>query len=323
VDLIRSTLKGLELGPPVEGELLTVYPLLCRAPAEPWYDLARDAFVAKALEITELSDGGSVPTLKVTNRGAKPVLLLDGEELIGAKQNRVLNVTVMVPATQTIAVPVSCVEAGRWHYRARTFHDADWLMNKEGRARKMRRVRESMRDGSRAGSQGDVWEHIESKAARMDAQSDTGAQEEIFARHRRRMHEDEKRFVPGPTQVGAIFVTGGRIGGLELMDAPATFGRIMQKLVLSHAIDAIELRARPRWRKGEDDVREFLAAMQALETEWYPAVGLGREARLTGPGLTGAALVAEDRLVHLTVLEDVESMPAPGHRPRPHAPIYD
>ena len=66
---------------------------------------------------------------------------------------------------------------------------------------------------------------------------------------------------------------------------------------------------------------EYNAAMQELETEWYPAVGLGREARLTGPGLTGAALVAEGRVVHLSVLEDPEAMPAPDARPRPHAPV--
>jgi hypothetical protein len=316
VDVIRTTLQGLELAPPVKGELLTVYPLLCPTAPDPWYELARDALAGKTLEIREISEGGSVPTLRVTNSGDTPVLLLDGEELIGAKQNRVLNATVLVPAKQTIAVPVSCVEAGRWQYRARQFRDADWLMDKEGRARKMRRVRQTLRDGSRAGSQGDVWQHIEAKAMRMDAMSDTGAQEEIFARHRRRMTEDEERFVPGPTQVGAIFVTGGRIGGLELMDAPATFARVLRKLVLSHAIDAMDLRARPAWRKGQDDVRAFLEALEHLEAEWYPAVGLGREARLAGPGLTGAALVAEERLVHLTVLEDLESMPVPGHRRR-------
>ena len=71
MDLIRATLEGLELGPPVEGELLTVYPLLTQAPAEPWYDLAREAFTGETLEISEVSEGGTVPTLTVTNRGAR------------------------------------------------------------------------------------------------------------------------------------------------------------------------------------------------------------------------------------------------------------
>jgi hypothetical protein len=322
MDLIRSTLQGLELGPAMQGDLLTLYPLLSPRPAEPAYDLARDAFERGTLEVTEVSEGGSVPTLAVVNGGERPVLLLDGEELIGAKQNRVLNVTVLVAAQQTIAVPVSCVEAGRWQYRSRKFRDADWLMDREGRARKMRRVRETLRRGSRAGDQGDVWSHVAEKSARLDAASPTGAQEAIFARHHDRMARERVRFEPAANQVGAVFAVGGRIGGLELLDAPGTFARALPKLVLSHAVDALDL-ARPRWRKGQDDVLEFLNAVAALEAEWYPAVGLGREARLGGPGLTGAALVAEERLVHLSVLEDPEGMPARGEDRSQHTLFVD
>ena len=322
MDPIRSTLQELEVGEPLVGDLLTLYPLLSPRAAEPAYDLARDAFERGTLEVTEISEGGSVPTLEVVNAGERPVLLLDGEELIGAKQNRVLNVTVLVPARQTIAVPVSCVEAGRWRYRSRKFRDADWLMDREGRARKMRRVRETLRRGSRAGDQGDVWNHVAAKAARLDAASATGAQEAIFARHFDRMARERTKFEPVPNQVGAVFFTGGRIGGLELLDVPETFARALPKLVLSHVVDALDL-AGPRWRKGQDDLREFLAAVAELHVEWYPAVGLGREARLAGPGLTGAALVADERLVHLTVLEDPESMPSTGGDRSPHVVFVD
>jgi hypothetical protein len=39
-----------------------------------------------------------VPQLLFINDAMRPVLLLDGEELVGAKQNRVLNLTVLAPA---------------------------------------------------------------------------------------------------------------------------------------------------------------------------------------------------------------------------------
>ena len=65
----------------------------------------------------EVSEGGHVPeTEEIVNEGELSVLLLDGEELLGAKQNRVLNLTILVPAHQTCVVPVSCVESGRWHH---------------------------------------------------------------------------------------------------------------------------------------------------------------------------------------------------------------
>jgi hypothetical protein len=45
-----------------------------------------------------VSEGGSVPHLLFINDAMRPVLLLDGEELVGAKQNRVLNLTVLAAA---------------------------------------------------------------------------------------------------------------------------------------------------------------------------------------------------------------------------------
>ena len=58
--------------------------------------------------------GGSVPDLLVENRGDVRVLFLEGEELIGAKQNRILNTSVLVAAHTKVKIPVSCVERGRW-----------------------------------------------------------------------------------------------------------------------------------------------------------------------------------------------------------------
>jgi len=45
----------------------------------------------------------------VANGADRPLLLLDGEELIGAKQNRILNTTVLVAAHTEVTIPVSCV----------------------------------------------------------------------------------------------------------------------------------------------------------------------------------------------------------------------
>ena len=46
------------------------------------------------VEVTEVDEGGSVPNLMVVNQSTLPVLLMDGEELAGAKQNRIVNSTI-------------------------------------------------------------------------------------------------------------------------------------------------------------------------------------------------------------------------------------
>src|SRR5262245_55208960 len=77
------------------------------------YELASHAIAAGSLTVTEISEGGSVPNLQVDNKGPRPVLFIDGEELQGAKQNRILNTTVLIAANSKTNIPVSCVEQGR------------------------------------------------------------------------------------------------------------------------------------------------------------------------------------------------------------------
>jgi hypothetical protein len=52
--------------------------------------------IQNLLKITELNDSGAVPQLKVMNNAELPVLILDGEELMGAKQNRIVNTSILL-----------------------------------------------------------------------------------------------------------------------------------------------------------------------------------------------------------------------------------
>ena len=108
----------LSIGLPQTRGGLTVFPICLRTPLPASdYALLDEALADGSATVTEVSDSGSVPELLLRNGGGKPVLLLDGEELVGAKQNRVLNLTILAPAGKDLRIPVSCVEAGRWSWR--------------------------------------------------------------------------------------------------------------------------------------------------------------------------------------------------------------
>ncbi len=119
VEPLQEILHSIEHGAPLVHGALTVIPLLTLSSKEvDWMTLEE---AGDDVVVTEASGGASVPTLEVSNAGDRPLLLLDGEELIGAKQNRVLNTTVLVGAHSTVTIPVSCVEAGRWAFRTARF----------------------------------------------------------------------------------------------------------------------------------------------------------------------------------------------------------
>jgi hypothetical protein len=168
VDAITAALDQLEVGMPIAAANLTMDPLLLSEESAPGYLTLDEALAAGLASVTEVSEAGSVPELLVKNLAKTPVLILDGEELVGAKQNRIVNLTILVAAQQTLHIPVSCVEAGRWARRSREFVSAGRAHYASGRARKLEQVSFAMREsGSRSADQGDVWAGIDAKACRL------------------------------------------------------------------------------------------------------------------------------------------------------------
>ena len=110
---VTDFLATVAVNEPLTFKNLTVFPLILPAPSEPGYITLDEAIAADSVSLTETSDSGTVPRIRLANDGDHPVFLLDGEELVGAKQNRVLNVTILAPAHKSIDIPVSCVEMGR------------------------------------------------------------------------------------------------------------------------------------------------------------------------------------------------------------------
>ena len=142
------------------------------AMAAPPYLTAAEALDAGTLSIGEMG-GGSVPQLTLKNAGQLPVLLLDGEHLEGAMQNRVLNATVLAAPEHETVIPVSCVERGRWGYQGssaelRSGSPAPEMAYAELRALKAETVAASARRGAgRRVDQGAVWADVERKRAQV------------------------------------------------------------------------------------------------------------------------------------------------------------
>ena len=92
-----------------------------RISQEKAYALADDLLAKKQAEIREVDEDGVVSDLIFDNQADKHALLLDGIELRGCKQNRMVNTTILATAGEQTTVDVSCVEAGRWRHQGETF----------------------------------------------------------------------------------------------------------------------------------------------------------------------------------------------------------
>jgi hypothetical protein len=55
-----------------------------------------------------------------------------------------------------------------------------------------------------------------------------------------------------------------------------------------------------KWESGFADANAFLNTVIDAKAEEFPAVGEGSDIRLSGRNITGAALVADDHIIHLS-----------------------
>jgi ARG and Rhodanese-Phosphatase-superfamily-associated Protein domain len=310
---IERALADITLGPAVAVENLVMFPLLGPSLKTLDYITLDDALGQNASEITEVSAQGVVPELRVINRGVKPTLIIDGEELVGAKQNRIVNLTILVAAKSELIIPVSCVEAGRWRAKSRRFTVAPRTQYATGRAKRMAQVSRSMASsGARMSDQSAVWADIAEMSARLESLSDTSAMEQMFIDHAASIDAYVTGCAPVDGQVGALFAIDDHIVGFDLFDDAATCRKLLPKLVRSYAVNAIDsVNASTPSKKMEQArggaaiahlVPGFLAAIATAPQQRVPAVGLGDDVRLSGNGLVGAALIVDDHVVHLSGL---------------------
>lgn len=213
-----------QVGDPVRYRGVSVTPLFPRSDPRAVY-VTLDAVVGGGLRVTEVDDAGRVPELRVANPTRHDVLLYDGEELLGAKQNRILDHSVLVPAGATVVVPVSCVEQGRWSHVSSYLRPAPHASHPELRSRKAHRLSRAA-PGTRGAAQTEVWSAVAAKAARLGAASASMANADTFAGRRGEIDALAARFPAVPGQCGAVLALGGWPVCLDALSRPDAFAAL-------------------------------------------------------------------------------------------------
>ena len=285
--------RPLALGP------LLLFPVFTSAVPAERYRTGPAAARRKTLGVDE-TDGGNVPELTVVNHDHRPVLLLEGETILGNRQHRTLNVSVLVPAGATINIPVSCVEQGRWGASQSARRSAS-LAPARLRSAKLSTVHDRLAEGSRRDAdQGVVWNQVAAYATDHHVATATGALEDVHAARADDVARLVGRSRPLDGQRGVIAASRGRILGLDLFDKPGTLDRYWKALVSAYALDALLEETPAMGNRLAADAAAFLEEVLAAKGDTVRGVGVGEEIHLRGTSAVGHALIWDDAIVHLS-----------------------
>jgi hypothetical protein len=300
VNIVKDRIAKLEVGEPNRVGGLSLVPIFGSDPA-PDYFTASEALSHGFLDIEELGDG-TVPEILAVNNAVLPVLLLDGEHLEGAKQSRIVNLSILLAANSTTRLPVSCVEQGRWAYRGgRKFASSDHHSYS-----RLRRIQaESSLRHRKAGmaprsDQGEVWADVAFKHSEAAVGfSEAGAMRDAFDRQGSLLRKIEERMPrPAAGQVGILSCIGGRPVAADVFDQPATLAKLWQRLIRGYAMDAV---GGAHEGVEEVDLKAFLADAASAKAVSHQGVGIGEDIVLEKSGVLGNGLVWSDHVLHISL----------------------
>lgn len=296
--ILTELIKGLDTAPEQAIPGLNIIPVIHKGSSPQLFVSLHDALEAGWLEITEVDAGGHVPFIRAHNKGSIPILMLDGEELQGAKQNRILNVTVIVPGQSIVDIPVSCTEQGRWSYRSDRFSESGSMLPSRLRSEKAATVTQSLRErGSREGGQGRIWQGVVDFQVENASPSETSAMRDVYVSRAADLDESCRKFERVEGQCGIYVEIDGKFAGLDLVGQPGLWKDLHDKVVRSYVIEVLNrshqsARVDPTWRE------KLLQKLQEASSTDHPAVGMGDETRIESPDLVGSVIRVLEAPVH-------------------------
>lgn len=298
--IINSFIQSLRIGKRYNHKNLAVYPVYGRADKDFAFITLDEAMTAGHVDVKE-DDMATVPELVVINRSCYDLLIVQGEELIGAKQNRTVNATVVVPAESSIKIPVSCTEKGRWS-EGRT----GVYMHGVSKHHSISSVRSTITAsvnmflklrGRHYSDQQKVWKDIDSKLKRLKVSSRTFAQADMYRNKDNDVNSYIDAFAVEPEQCGIVGEINQRLYCIDVFCQPEILKKLYKKLIRSLAMEAL-------WWEGlkttrDTDTKGFMQDINAATLSTHSAPGKGEHITIEGKLLNGMALSIDEKIVHL------------------------
>lgn len=284
-----NVLENIELSEPVFLRNLRIHPIQGSAFADIEISAISEILQQQSGEFREL-DPPDINRIAFDNQGNHPVLMLDGEEIVGAMQNRIIADSILVTARSTSDIPVICAEEGRWN--AIGEFRTGYCSYPSIRAILSRRGKKEN------GLQKRVWKEIERKLTVTKTLSTTSSMHDIY----NNLEDEVTRYIEGfeslnHDTIGFIGVAGNKILGCDLFLNHDTYHKFEEQLIRSYALDAIEHRkSSPTGIDTAVFLKDVIGSLNKKKISGKQHHFSLKEERYSGQGL-----IHDGRIIHLSV----------------------
>jgi ARG/rhodanese/phosphatase superfamily protein len=235
---LNNYLKSLTLLSPQSLGNLVIVPVISDLKPRLKYLSVKKAIQKDELIISEMKNSGVVGKIQAENKSDAYVFILDGEQLVGAKQNRIVNISILLKPHSTTILPVSCVEQGRWHFKGGHFNDSDSMLHFSSRSAKSMRIFQELRERNDfSADQVRVWDEVRQLRAEKIPLSKTNAMEDVYENERNKLNEKVKKVNLLKSQVGFIIFEGNKFKGIDIISDSGVFADLYDKILRSHLIE--------------------------------------------------------------------------------------
>lgn len=258
------------------------------------------------IQVKEVSESGNVNNLFVFNLSDKYVFFMDGDILMGAKQNRVLNTSVLLAPNSKTTLPVSCVEQGRWSHVSSRFMDSDYITPQKLRAGKSRNVSENLRARSEFDAgQSEVWKNVEDYQVLFKVNSPTMSLSDVYDKEKKSIDGFIKNFSFNSDANGLALLIDQKLLNIEVFNRTDIYGEYFPKILKSTAMEVLHLEEKENILTETEAIYKTQTMFDTIETiqkTKHRGVAAGEEERFYSEDMTGFQLSFRNHLIHLTAL---------------------
>ena len=285
-------LKHLSLGERQDYENVSVVPILNNYHTS--FDVLdlKEAMKMGLVNIEECSQS-SEEKVKLKNSSISPLMLLDGEEIAGSVQNRIIAKTMLIPPESETEIPVNCSEKGRNTYKSE-FQYSNYIANSDTRRNKIYNKNDP--------TQKVVWKSIDDLEKNKKTYSQTKALRDNYEKNKFDIDSYLKHFKSENNQVGLICIVENKVG-IEIFNNPVLYRKYDEMLLKSYIIDNLNKQKANISNKELENILASITDDSFIEDN---TVGLGKHYKISNSYGNGHILLYEDSLVHTSFFKKIE-----------------